>query len=269
MKENKLKTGQFAKLVNVEKHVLFYYDEIDLFKPEIIDEENKYRYYAYSQYYTFNMIRFLRDLGVTIKEIKTYLDNRSVNEIKYILDKQEKEIKKQINKLQQAQVYIYTTLDMINIGLDNPIGRCYVIEKDNESLFVGEEVTTESFSEFIEMYANFTKLNEIEFSSYVGIMTLIDDYKDINKRNIKKHFVKSLFDDRLKSNYIKEKGQYISYIHQGSFDNIYDSYAKIVEYAIENNLELEGYFFEITIHNEIMAKNTEDRLTEISIKIKS
>lgn len=29
--QGKLKTGEFAKLVNIPKHVLFYYDEIDLF----------------------------------------------------------------------------------------------------------------------------------------------------------------------------------------------------------------------------------------------
>ena len=48
-KENKLTTGQFAKLANVEKHVLFYYDEIGLFKPDTYDT-NGYRYYAYHQY---------------------------------------------------------------------------------------------------------------------------------------------------------------------------------------------------------------------------
>lgn len=32
-KEKFLTTGEFAALCDVPKHVLFYYDEIDLFKP--------------------------------------------------------------------------------------------------------------------------------------------------------------------------------------------------------------------------------------------
>lgn len=33
--ERYIKTGEFAKLVGVTKHTLFYYDKIGLFSPEI------------------------------------------------------------------------------------------------------------------------------------------------------------------------------------------------------------------------------------------
>src|SRR5699024_6649059 len=101
--EEKLTTGAFAKLVKVPKHVLFYYDEINLFKPSIIDQENNYRYYAYSQYYLFNVIRFLKNLGMPLKEIKSFLDKRSPEELKNVLDKQSASIETEIIKLSQAK----------------------------------------------------------------------------------------------------------------------------------------------------------------------
>lgn len=41
-------TGEFARLCNIRKDTLFYYDEIDLLKPEII-QDNGYRYYSANQ----------------------------------------------------------------------------------------------------------------------------------------------------------------------------------------------------------------------------
>ena len=45
--ERYIKTGEFAKLVGVTKHTLFYYDKIGLFSPEI-KLENGYRFYSFS-----------------------------------------------------------------------------------------------------------------------------------------------------------------------------------------------------------------------------
>ena len=49
MKEKLLTCGTFAKICGIEKHVLFHYDEIDLFKPIYVNEKG-YRYYSYHQY---------------------------------------------------------------------------------------------------------------------------------------------------------------------------------------------------------------------------
>ena len=39
MKEKLLTCGTFAKICGIEKHVLFHYDEIDLFKPIYVNEK--------------------------------------------------------------------------------------------------------------------------------------------------------------------------------------------------------------------------------------
>lgn len=42
----KFTVGEFAKLHNMKKQTLIFYDKIDLFKPEIINKNNGYRYYT-------------------------------------------------------------------------------------------------------------------------------------------------------------------------------------------------------------------------------
>ena len=56
LKKNKyLTAGEFAKICDIPKHVLFHYDDIGLFQPEY-KAENGYRYYSYRQYDTFLVI---------------------------------------------------------------------------------------------------------------------------------------------------------------------------------------------------------------------
>ena len=75
-KESFLTTGEFAGLAGVTKHTLFYYDEIGLFSPEI-KTENGYRYYSVSQLDVFDVIYTLKELGVSLDEIREYMENRT------------------------------------------------------------------------------------------------------------------------------------------------------------------------------------------------
>lgn len=74
MSEEKLyTTGQFAELCGVKKQTLFHYDDIGLLRPELV-EENGYRRYSYSQYQTFLLISCLKEAGMSLTEIKDYLE---------------------------------------------------------------------------------------------------------------------------------------------------------------------------------------------------
>lgn len=69
-------TGEFVKLCNLKKQTLFYYDDIGIFKPEVVGE-NDYLYYSYTQLATFEVLTMFRDLNVPLKEINQHMDSRS------------------------------------------------------------------------------------------------------------------------------------------------------------------------------------------------
>ncbi len=66
-------TGQFAELCGVKKQTLFHYDDIGLLKPALV-EDNGYRRYSYSQYQDFLLISCLKEAGMSLTEIKDYLE---------------------------------------------------------------------------------------------------------------------------------------------------------------------------------------------------
>ena len=69
------RTGEFARMLSVEKSVLIYYDRIGLFCPVHVDS-NGYRCYSAEQTRDFHFIRLLRDLGLSLDEIAAALSAR-------------------------------------------------------------------------------------------------------------------------------------------------------------------------------------------------
>ena len=62
--------GQFSIISNLPKKTLRYYDEIDLFKPALIDPYNQYRYYDKAQIEIISRIANLKKIGLSLEEIK-------------------------------------------------------------------------------------------------------------------------------------------------------------------------------------------------------
>lgn len=65
--------GEFSKISRVSKRLLHYYDDIGLLKPAYIDQTTGYRYYRAGQLPRLNCILALKELGLTLDQIKKML----------------------------------------------------------------------------------------------------------------------------------------------------------------------------------------------------
>lgn len=109
--------SRFAKVVGSTRRTLLFYDQKGLFKP-IKTMDNGYRYYTYSQIYQINFILGLRELGLSVEEIKDYLnDNSSITLNRKLSDLKEK-VRVRIKNLQQV-LAILDRKETNNITLTN------------------------------------------------------------------------------------------------------------------------------------------------------
>lgn len=90
-----IKIGEFAKLFNVSIKTLRLYDEKNILKPAYIDIYTGYRYYDEENIKTMTKILILKEIGLSLKEIKTFNFNDEIirNKIKDL-----ENMKKQINQ---------------------------------------------------------------------------------------------------------------------------------------------------------------------------
>ncbi|MBQ8293472.1 MAG: MerR family transcriptional regulator [Bacilli bacterium] len=75
-----MKIGEFSKMTGVSVKTLRYYDNINLIKPKKINKDNKYREYTEDQIFELNKILTLKNVGLTIKEIKQVLEKKPSND---------------------------------------------------------------------------------------------------------------------------------------------------------------------------------------------
>ena len=64
--------SEFGRLFGLNVQTLYYYDNIDLFKPAKRDADSNCRYYSFDQVYQMASIRFMRKLGYSIDQIKAF-----------------------------------------------------------------------------------------------------------------------------------------------------------------------------------------------------
>lgn len=141
MKKEKFLSGEFARICQVNKKTLFYYDEIDLFKPAIV-EQNGYRYYTYDQIDEFSKIKALQSVGLSLTEIKNQLHSDNISEGIQTLYTQKKAVQKKIHELSQLQNILNQKLAELEHYFQVGHNNFFIEECDEEYLtieFLSEE----------------------------------------------------------------------------------------------------------------------------------
>ena len=91
---------ELAKLFELCPDTLRYYEEKGLLHPT--RGENRYRLYGIQDVCTLNIIRSLRGLDLPTKDIRGYLERRSVGETLTLLDREEELLRRRIAELERS-----------------------------------------------------------------------------------------------------------------------------------------------------------------------
>lgn len=120
-----LKVGDFSRIAQVSSRLLRYYDEMGLFHPAHIDPATGYRFYQVEQIPALNRILALRDLGLSLDQIKRCIvDDLSTAEIRGMLALKKAQVEQQLieeldrlrrieHRLQQLEQSTATTPDVV------------------------------------------------------------------------------------------------------------------------------------------------------------
>ena len=264
----KLTVSQFAKLHNVNKRTLHYYDEIGIFSPDY-KGDNGYRYYDYMQGVDFEYIKMLKELNMGLDEIKKNIDNPNEEDFKEIAEVKIKEINQEIKLLNRRKEVLEDKLQKLS-KCDEVRNKNYikVVECEEEKFFytpfkfedddlkqlishIKDVWTVDEYCKGIGSFISVDKIQRGEFEEYDGLfIEMLDDMESKNTKNT----------------IIKPKGKYICAYHMGDWDTLPDFYDEIVKYAEENNLTLVGYSFEIGM-NDFAISDMEDYITQIMIRV--
>ena len=266
-------TGEFARLHNINKRTLHYYDEIDLIKPSEVGE-NGYRYYSYYQSVELELILVMRRLGLSIDEIMEYKQDRSVDKLKDLFLEQIDLLDKNITKLTNTKSYIEGKLDQLDLLNKIEDGKIEIVELNEEKLLVSEDFKDDSNEEYFRLMRSFnTKVKrEKGITGKFGCRISVENLYNDKLLSYDRFFMSVKKDkDTISADGVnfdvKPKGRYIRVYTKGNWYRIMDIYHEILKYAKQNKLELEGYGYEVGV-NELNCFTIDEYITEITVKIK-
>lgn len=267
-KSQLLTIGQFAALHGINKKTLMWYDEIGLFKPAVIDPQNGYRYYNYYQSPVLETILLLRELNVSINEIREFMKNRSAENLKHLLEEKIADLDRRMIHLQAVRktlcshhqnMLTLTTMDLSEIS---------VIEKEERYLVTVDIDSSTSFEKEVELITAETakyQLGRLHDASY-GSMIPVTSLQCGNFNDYTKLFIEIPFLPRKNELHIQPKGRYLRAFYKGKWDGLPQRYQAVLDYARRQGLTLSGFSYEKGI-NEAVIDRIEDYILQIEIPI--
>lgn len=272
MAENKneyLTTGEFAKICGIPKHILFHYDQIELFQPEII-KDNGYRYYSFRQYDTFSIISALKRLGMPLKEIKKYMDERNPEALVSLLKQKSKEVAEQIVKLEHTKREIDALKNITKQALTveyNKIEPAYHKETTALCSPVMDMDDNNSYPNFIAALIAFRNNSNASMIDFLGASLTIDNIREKRFNSFSYLYTKTENTDKERTTLVRKEGWYLQVYYKGSYQNISEMYTKIMEYAEKNQIKLGKNAYEEYLIFEIGTINRDDYVTLILVEM--
>lgn len=268
-----IKTGDFAKLCNTNKRTLFHYDEIGLFSPAYTDERG-YRFYSESQCDVFFTISCLREIGMPLKEIKNYIDQRNPAALKQLLEEQYKKVRAEQEWLKRIEQVIETKLSLVCLSELPEVskdGQTVRLEQTQEEyLVVSPRLDTDDHDTIIHAicehigYCNHNHLNAGHpYGAMVSTESLMHEKWDTYAH----FFTKVLKKPQGHPFHIKPAGTYAVTYLKGDYYHASDAYRLLLSYIQEHHYKPGEFSYKEAVLDEIAVETEDDYLTKISILV--
>lgn len=267
--KNHFTTGEFAKLCDVKKHTLFHYDNIGIFSPEITTDSG-YRYYSFNQLEVFNVISALKELDMSLSDIKKYLDTRTPENFISLLEDKKTVIENKINELQKLQNLVSRKIQITKKALNINTDEIKIVELPKSYLVTTDSLDTskdKNIAVSLANHINYCKEHNIYSPYAIGGMISFDSIKKELYSYYSCFYTELENGEETNHNFIKEEGLYIVAYHEGGFYTSDSTYKKIIKFIKENNLKPSSDFYEDILLDDICVNGYENYVLKISIKV--
>lgn len=268
---NYFSVSELAALGNVSRQTILYYDKHNLLKPNFIDS-NGYRYCHFKEYLILEIILNFRKLGMSVDEIKAYINEKSPEALDNILMNKATEYELTIKKLKclLSDIEIVRT-NLAAINKYN-VGSLTIHQQEQEILILSPLVDKKApIKTRIKILGNFNlplyKSNHFKSCKVSWIITA-NDFLNGECRKKRYYCSPTYVDSNNKKKIILPAGNYLTYIFQGAFQpqatKIYDI---ITQYLHKQHLKIISPIKITTLKDFWTAKTRDDYISMLSVAV--
>lgn len=273
--EKKYFIGDMSRMCKLSKKALRYYDDIHLI-PSHRHGQNNYRYYTDKSLLTVPVIKYYKQMGFTLEEMKVFIEGDDPNVFKIIKDSFLKKIRS--FEIEQEKLYRkhtavkdwYDLLEEAETVIENDISSVSIkFIENSEFLYQNQMYYQDTESAIINV--NFTNYVE-EIDNEITGPVIINYSSHQDRQQNEKQKIKIL--QKVIRPCRKELKEHIggaagiSCYHIGSHKNISQTYKKIYRWASDNNYILSKESFERYVVDYWTTRDSSMFVTEIFIMAK-
>lgn len=260
--------GEVSKLFRIQSSALRYYCELGLLLPHI-DASTGYRYFSTSQFERLNTIKYLQALGLSLQEIRHFLDHRNVTYLIEQLEVQKQITQEKIIELQQIEQKIDTRLMQMKDALEKQhVGVISERFFEQRKLVVLRQPIPKGadLELSIRLLENSSELQSAVFLGKIGmsiaqkniLLKTFDEYASIFLF-VENDVVKQSIEEVLPA------GHYVTLRFHGTHSDASIYYEQLISYMVRNQYKIIGDSVEITFVDYGLSNNTNEFITEIQI----
>lgn len=263
--------SEIAEYFNISTQTLRYYDRIGLLKPETTAESSGYRLYGGEQFDKLYLIRELKQLGLSLDQIKNYCETKDIRELGRILDETSEILGIKIQEYQAIKKHVDDYLRSIRL-LESARGRnicefrpireryAYIVEANfhADSLLQSMGMLQESYTR--------SSLRRVE----PGHLVLGIHREELEQKNLGGYnFIGNMLKRHVNHKNVRTfpEGLYAVACHLGNYDTIFDTYRKLLRYIRQNHYSIAGDSLEVSITDMAFTDNPAEFVTEIQIPV--
>lgn len=262
--------GEFSKMSKTTIKTLRYYDEEGLLKPAEVDKFTGYRLYTTNQLIEVHRLQSLRQIGLSIAEIKLILSKKVT--LSDILRKRKAEV---IAELENSKDQL-SRIEFILSGEDNFMDYQAIIKVLPECNVFSVKKVIKNYDEYFYLIP---AIGEKVASKYPDLKCITPDYcfvkyldGEYKEKDIAIEYCQAIekleddFDDVVFKKIPSVTA--VSVMHKGPYSTISKAYSFIMKWIEDNGYSITDYPRENYIDGIWNKENDEDWLTEIQVPIK-
>ena len=265
--------GEFGALFDVSKQTLQFYDKNGVFQPEY-RAENGYRYYAFTQIETFEVLLMLRELDVPLKEIREHLKTPTPERFLALLDRQKAELENRMKKLEHTLEYIDYKRKVTEEGIHAPL-RKVVFEQLRDEYLITTDYSGEDDARSIQtaVAKHFRFCREIGLTEQkaIGAIIPVDSVTEDSYHYSKFYTLvdpNEVAPTAGTEPIVESGGSYIAVYDNKGYENICELCHLLLDYAKKNHLWLDDSFYEDVILDDFSVPGYYNYLVKVSIRVR-
>ena len=268
--KNLFTIGEVAELFAINIRTLRYYDDIGILRPETTDPATGYRHYSTRQFERLNTIKYLRALGMSLKKIALFFDNRDVATLHQLLEEQREETKIRIKELMQIEHKLEYRLEALDDALHKPAGQIRLLTfKERQIAYLRKDIPLGDDLEF--SLRELERANTLEAVMFLGKVGVSISSANLAARRFESFsgiFVLLEKEDhyRGEEQYLPA-GDYMSIRFAGTHQEASQYYIQLLDHMDRMGYSCCGDSVEITLIDAGFTNDTSQYVTEIQIPV--